>query len=556
MTVVLSRNGQEPLTRRQGDWDSVVEPYSMHKHSRATLIIILICVVFLDLNASVLAETPKEAPFLLGGEYTLSAEETSFSDGLIHAAGTVRFQTGGVEVFADALIIDVNQGMVQARGKVTLTSSGNQVIGDDLVYYWRANTGSLKHISLETGGYRVKAEAGEFDLSTEIIVLKQASFTRCDLSNPDYRFLASRLVVEKKRLSAQGVSLELFGLRLLPILPLTIPLAPERLRDIAQGNLPLPQVTPEEDGFLAEIRQLNILDERTMGIGRIGYSTNDGIRLGGRVFRVLGDEGLLEIDGDYKLSLQQGLLAAQVMWPETNGYSLRGELGFQEVTGTEDGIVYGLYFNPHLTVTTPAFFVGLGSIRLQGDTGRMTETGPDSKISSSFSQARMDAGFPLINLQGFGLSGQGFLEQDWYGNGLQRTMGQVAVTLEKPVTPGLTLRVSPTVRQVEGVSPFKSQAVSSLRSVDLGMSANVSSVNVNGTLRYDLDRHLFSEAGTDLVYRVNNEWQVSANLQYLLPEQRWDQAKLSLSRDLHCFDFSVSYDLIDNQMGANFSYKL
>lgn len=529
----------------------------MRKQIRTQLLIMLIFAVLLGLYVPVRAETPVETPFLLGEEYTLSADETTFANGLIQAAGTVRFQTGGAEVSADAMTIDSNQGLVQARGKVTLTSPGNRVTGDDLVYNWRLKKGSLQHVSMENSGYRIQAETGEFDLSTEIIVLKEASFTRCDLPKPDYRFLASRLVVKKSRLTAQGVSLELFGLRLLPVLPLSIPLTPERLRNVAEEHLPLPVLARDGDGIVGELGQMNTLDDRTLVVGSLGFSTESGVLVKGDLYRLFGKDGLLELQGEYKPALQQGYAGAQITWLETNSFLAKGEWGTQRYT-TEDKQTYTRYYWPHLTLVFPQVQVGAADFTFSGETGRLSETqvgGAALASSSSFSTAKLELGTQPVPLGSLTLKGKGLLEHDWYGTGNQRFLWETQVSLEKPVAPGLTLELAHNMRQVAGTTPFLSQAVSSLQTVDLGLNLKLSNADVNGSLRYDLDRGIFSEARTSIVYPISPELKGEAQFTYLLPEQKLSGGSLSLIKDLHCFDFEVTYDLVQDQFGTVFRYK-
>jgi LPS-assembly protein len=180
---------------------------------------------------------PPEAPeFNAAGDRIIAFEADSVAydnDGdTVSASGAVLLRSGDQSVRADEVSWNRNTGLIVATGNVRLVDAdGNQLFTDRVELTDELRAGAMENLllALRAGG-RLAAERGERSENGGII-LTRAAYSGCAVADadgcpkdPSWRITADRVVydAESKTIRFRGAYLEIFGLRVLPLVALSL----------------------------------------------------------------------------------------------------------------------------------------------------------------------------------------------------------------------------------------------------------------------------------------------------------------------------------------------
>jgi LPS-assembly protein len=155
------------------------------------------------------------------------------SDGdSVTASGNVVLRRGDQSVRADQVTWNRKSGEIVATGNIRFVDAdGNQLFTERLELSDELKAGAMDNLllALREGG-RLAAAKGE-QAEDGKILLTNAAYTACAVEdetgcvkNPSWRLTAKRVIYdpEKKSVRFEGSRLELFGLRLMPLPPITL----------------------------------------------------------------------------------------------------------------------------------------------------------------------------------------------------------------------------------------------------------------------------------------------------------------------------------------------
>jgi LPS-assembly protein len=150
----------------------------------------------------------------------------------VTASGDVYMRSGDQSVRADSVTWNRKSGEIVATGDVRLVDAdGNQLFTDRVVLSDELRAGAMDNLllALRAGG-RLAAEKGERDDKGNV-VLSRAAYSGCPVAtdegcpkNPSWRITANRVIydAEHKTIHFRGAFLEVFGVRVLPLLGLSL----------------------------------------------------------------------------------------------------------------------------------------------------------------------------------------------------------------------------------------------------------------------------------------------------------------------------------------------
>ncbi|MXO58300.1 LPS assembly protein LptD [Altererythrobacter salegens] len=150
----------------------------------------------------------------------------------VTASGDVLLRSGDQSVRADAVTWSQMTGEIVATGSVRLVDEdGNQLFTDRLTLTEELKAGAMENLllALRAGG-RLAAEQGVRDDAGNV-VLSRAAYSGCAVTSeegcpkdPSWRITAERVTynAEAKTIRFKGAFLEVFGVRVLPLLALSL----------------------------------------------------------------------------------------------------------------------------------------------------------------------------------------------------------------------------------------------------------------------------------------------------------------------------------------------
>ena len=155
------------------------------------------------------------------------------SDGdTVTASGNVLLRSGDQSVRADEVSWNRVSGTIEAIGNVRVVDEdGNQLFTERVELTEELRAGAMENLllALREGG-RLAAERGERDDAGNVI-LSRAAYSGCAVvdaegcpKTPSWRITADRVIydAESKTIRFRGAFLEVFGLRVLPLVSLSL----------------------------------------------------------------------------------------------------------------------------------------------------------------------------------------------------------------------------------------------------------------------------------------------------------------------------------------------
>ncbi|HEY3265724.1 MAG TPA: hypothetical protein VGM37_02270 [Armatimonadota bacterium] len=142
-------------------------------------------------------------------------------------------------VTADALQADMQAQTLSAQGNVMVVSNDHAAHGDSLEYRWAARTGTVTGVVSRQYGITFRAATLELAPKRQVVV--DTSFTACGADDPSYTIHAKRVtIIPNRRITANGVTVEIFGHRVAQFPSLTYRLHKGR----AQARHHFPVIRP------------------------------------------------------------------------------------------------------------------------------------------------------------------------------------------------------------------------------------------------------------------------------------------------------------------------
>jgi LPS-assembly protein len=225
------------------------------------------------------------------------------SDGeTVSAEGNVLLRSGDQSVRADEVSWNRTSGAIVATGNVRLVDEdGNQLFTDRVELTDELRAGAMNNLllALREGG-RLAAERGTRDEAGNVI-LETAAYSGCAVvdsegcpKNPSWRITADRVVydAESKTIRFRGAFLEVFGLRVLPLVALSL-----RTDGSANSGFLVPDFGySRSNGFeLSESYYMRLADNRDLLLS--GYLYTETAPMVSAQFRELTDLGAYQVTG-------------------------------------------------------------------------------------------------------------------------------------------------------------------------------------------------------------------------------------------------------------------
>jgi LPS-assembly protein len=249
---------------------------------------------------------PPLPEFNAAGERQIAFEADSVaydSDGdTVTAAGEVILRSGDQSVRADEVSWNRSSGQIVASGNVRLVDAdGNQLFTDRVELTDELRAGAMDNLllALRAGG-RLAAERGTRDDAGNM-VLNSAAYSGCAVvdaegcpKQPSWRITADRVIydAENKSISFRGAFLEIFGMRLLPLVGLNL-----RTDGSANSGFLVPDLGySRSNGFeLSESYYLRLADNRDLLLS--GYVYTETAPMVSAQYRALTGTGAYQVTG-------------------------------------------------------------------------------------------------------------------------------------------------------------------------------------------------------------------------------------------------------------------
>ena len=310
-------------------------------------------------------------------QVAFEADGLSYDEGsdTVSASGNVILRSGDQSVRANDVSWNRATGQIVATGNVRLVDEdGNQLFTDRIELTDELRAGAMTNllIALRTGG-RLAAEEGTRDENGRI-VLTRAAYSGCSVETPEgcpkspsWRITAERVVYdqESNSIAFRGAWLEVFGMRLLPLVALNLR---------TDGSA--------KSGFL---------------VPDIGYSASNGVEMRESYYLRLADNKDLLLSG-YVYSQTAPMVSAQYRQLEDKGafqvtgyltYGSRIPLGSTVPASKKD--IRGYLFSNGRVQIDPNWSI-TGSVRLATDRTflRRYDISRDDRLRSNVAVERVD----------------------------------------------------------------------------------------------------------------------------------------------------------------------
>lgn len=143
-------------------------------------------------------------------------EEFDWATQHFDAEGNVRVTYGDTLLTADTVVGDPFTGDVQAAGHVTFQNGTRTLNGENFTYNYKTNKGVAANASAVVDNIYFRGE--ELRSQPNRYVIKGSRFTTCSDENPHFYMSARETeIIPGKKLTARGVSIHLFGAKLISI---------------------------------------------------------------------------------------------------------------------------------------------------------------------------------------------------------------------------------------------------------------------------------------------------------------------------------------------------
>ncbi|MGE5553663.1 MAG: hypothetical protein ACM3XZ_07045 [Betaproteobacteria bacterium] len=522
-----------------------VSSRTRRRQSRWLLAAVLMCALF--------AWTASAAS---GEEFQLSAEsiEHNLETDLLTASGQVDLRLKGLEARGELLKADLGRHVARMLGPVTLITSSDRVTGTNLHYAWDKQQGSLEQAETVTKGIRLYSQAA--DVSPGQLVLRDGLFTKCLLPTPEYAFLARQVEVDlkKEEAVARGVTLALYGRRVLPLPNLRFSLKDTPVGRMSRERLPIPTLgyDSKRGYFVADEVPVHLSDKAIALVGA-GYGSIEGASL--------------TLSGLYA-PRESATLSLESRWVQ-NGSDLDGRAEFTtsgrggrlvlRAQEEDDENGFDLAFLPQLAwegqtlrragfALTPALDLALIRERASG-----AETWRQNAVFTWST--------PSLRLPGrASLGATGSLRASRYGTDETLEGKTLTVRLDQPLSAAFTLETAYHHVGYRGTTPFAFDKPDPYTEGEVGLSWRQGGQTLSFSVVYDLAQGP-PEPGRPAALKgsaalVSGPWELTAGARYELEgKPYYSTLNLALVRHLHCFDVSLVADAVEKEFSLKVTLR-
>lgn len=524
------------------------------------------CVILLTAllwTAGTLTAAGAETTLPEGLELSADTIEHALDTQLLTATGRVELRLGGLTAQGDRLLADLGKHLVHVRGPVTLKTKDGVLTGQNLDYYWDRHEGTVADARTVNRGLILAS--GEADIAPDGWLLKDSLFTKCDLPTPEYAFLAREVQVDPERqvAKARGVSLALFGHRVLPLPNMRFSLADTPVGRLSRERLPVPSTGYDSTrGFFVADEFPVHLSDRIIGLLGAGYGTLEGARLTAAGLYAPSPATTYRLDALYR----QHAPASSASSPSQSPADLDGT--FQVATSTRAGGLtltlseqddpdrhnQDLAFLPRVALAPSSLQVAGLTLTPALEWARVREEASAHETTRSLGRLSWSVVPRLPGRLTLGLSGTA--SQAAYGTGDTLTAGTLSATLARPLTASLALETRYNYHQYAGATPFLFDAPDRFSEGEVGLAWRSGASALSASAVYNLagwGTGSGAPPGGPVALKANasvasGPWAANADARYELgAAPHYSTLTLSLTRHLHCFDVSLAAEPLSNR---------
>jgi len=163
-----------------------------------------------------IADSAADASPLPSIKILADSEEYDWATERFSAQGNVRVTYGETLLTADSVLGNPFTGEVQAAGNVTFENGTRTLTGESFTYNYKTNEGIAGNASAVVDNVYFRGK--ELKSAPDKYTLTGSRFTTCDEEHPHYYLSARELeIIPEKKLIARGVSIYLYGTRLISV---------------------------------------------------------------------------------------------------------------------------------------------------------------------------------------------------------------------------------------------------------------------------------------------------------------------------------------------------
>ncbi|MDI6869830.1 MAG: hypothetical protein QME79_00490 [Bacillota bacterium] len=503
-------------------------------------------------------------------ELELSAEsiEHASDTNVLTASGRVTLRLEGLEAQGESLEADLERHLVRMPGPVSLTTSAGTLTGENLQYAWDQQQGSLEQVETVNQGIRLSGR--EADVSPDKLVLRGSLFTKCLLPTPEYAFQAREVEVDpgKQVATARGVTLALFGHRLLPLPNLRFSLKDTPVGRMSRERLPIPTVGYDSDrGYFVHEEVPTHLSDQSIALVGAGYGTKEGGRVTLTALHAPSPSTTYRLNARFRQRTPEG--SAATAGPDLDGmfeFSALSAIGQLTVTAEErddeDHRGKDLTFLPRVELAPSPLDLGSMTLTPTLEWANIREGASAREASRGVVRLAWSASPRLPGRFTLDLSGDA--TQAWYGSGEVLNAGTLSVLLAHPLTADLSLETKYNYAQHVGATPFLFDEPDRYREGEIGLSWRRGADELSASVVYDLarvERGGFNSFANPAALKgtatlTAGLWRVGADLRYELGEApHYSTLTLDLVRQLHCFELSLRLEPVEQRFSVRLALR-
>lgn len=518
------------------------------------------------------AEAPQPPAQL---ELSADVIEQSLEAGFVTATGAVTVRLPELTAEGATLSADLNRHTVAMPGPVTLITATGVLHGENLQYAWDARKGSLERVETVNQGIRLSGRQAE--VSPTEWLLHDGLYTKCLLPTPEYAFLARDLRVdpETRVATARGVTLALFGHRLLPLPNLRFSLKDTPVGRMSRERLPVPSTGYDSARgyYVAEEVPVHLSDQAIL-LGGAGYGTKEGGRLTLSGLYTPTDTTTISLDARWiQRDAGSGTPSGQPA-PDLDGQAALSTSGYLgrlvlQAEDRDDDNGKDLAFLPRIAWTPPAIRLAGLTLTPAAEWAQIREaaTGVQTQRqngSLAWATPSFTLPAPAFLPGGARLSASGTLGAARYGTGDGLTTETLVATLRQPLTQAFALTAAYNRASYTGETPFAFDQPDRYTEGELGLGWRTGGNTLSFSAVYDLastpgqpgpalNRPAALKGSASL---TAGRWSLSSAARYELGDDpHYSELSLTLLRRLHCFDVSLKAEPLDQKFSVGVALR-
>lgn len=463
----------------------------------------------------------------------------------LEARGDVRLATSAFNLETQFLHMNLLTHMATAVGEARLVTDDRSLIGRDIKYNWETGEGEIDQPRTTVEGVIVDGRSAV--VTQDELQLQSAALTKCDLPSPEYQFKARKVKVDNQtdRLKAEGVSLWLYGHRIIGLPNMQMSLKNTWVGQLSREKLPVPEAGYDTNrGYYVRNQFSYLLSDRALA--RVGIEYGSTERFGSTLFYAteLSSKTRFVLDADYaevgsnRPSEWDGSATLT-----TNVAGVSGRAAWES---RHDDDSMDLVFWPEVALTK-SLSSSIGSLTPTLSWAKVDEA--VTGVSAERTEAQIALAAVPISIGKARLSLSGTGRFDDYGTYGQRQILGGSAGLSRSLTPAFSGSLTYRRTVVTGGSPFLFDNVDPANDLVLGGSLHGGGAVLSLSSSYDLDSREIDLVTGGLNLEARG-WKLGVTGEYEPEPGQWTSLRYSLIREGHCFDITLRYDKVARQFSA------